>query len=90
VGVWLNRIGTIGSSTEVIAGVPQIIHKIPLDGTVSPTLAELDLAAMFDRLILGPTQYPLVMFETFKVALESAGVTSAANKIFASQIPIRT
>ena len=78
------------TSTKVIAGIPQIVHKIPLDVSVSPELAELDLAAMFDRLIIGPTQYPLVMFETFKTALTAAGVANADSKIFASSIPIRT
>ncbi len=77
-------------STEVIAGVPQIVHKIPLDVTTSPVLTELDLASMFDRLIIGPTQYPLAMYEAFKIALTAAGVADATNKIFASLIPIRT
>lgn len=78
------------SSTEVLAGVPQIIHKIPLDAAVSPMLADLDVAAMFDRLIIGPSPYPLAMYEAFKIALSAAGVADAGNKIFASLIPIRT
>ena len=36
----------ITSSTEVIGGVPQIIFQIPLDKSVSPALAELDLVSM--------------------------------------------
>lgn len=77
-------------STEVIGGVPQIVCKIPLDRSVSPALAELDLAAMFDRLIIGPSPYPLAMYEAFKGALTNAGVADAEKKIFASGIPIRT
>jgi hypothetical protein len=78
------------SSTEVVAGVPQVIHKIPLDGTVSPKLAELDIAAMFDRLIIGPSPYPLAMYEAFRTVLTTAGVADAGSKIFASLIPIRS
>jgi len=44
----------IESSTEVVAGVPQIICKVPLDGTASPLIADLDFAQVFDRLIVGP------------------------------------
>lgn len=38
------------SSTEVVAGVPQIVYKVPLDGSVSPQIADLDFARVFDRL----------------------------------------
>ena len=41
------------SSTEVVWGVPQKIYKIPLDGTVSEAIKDLDLARLFDRLIIG-------------------------------------
>lgn len=78
------------SSTEVIGGVPQIIHKVPLDAAVSPALADLDIATMFDRLIIGPTPYPLAIYEAFKIALSAVGVADAGNRIFASLIPIRT
>jgi len=78
------------SSTEVIAGVPQIVHKIPLDVAVSLVLSELDIAAMFDRLIIGPSPYPQVMYDAFRIALSAAGVADAGSKIVASLIPIRT
>jgi hypothetical protein len=80
----------VEQSAVVIGGVPQMICKIPLDCSVSPALAELDLAAMFDRLIIGPSPYPLAMYEAFKGALTAAGVADAGKKIFASGIPIRT
>lgn len=82
--------GLMEQSTVVIGGVPQMICKIPLDRSASPALAELDLAAMFDRLIIGPSPYPLAMYEAFKAALTSASVADARTKIFASGIPIRT
>lgn len=81
--------GFMEQSTVVVGGIPQTICKIPLDRSVSPALAELDLAAMFDRLIIGPSPYPLAMYEAFKGALTNAGVADAGAKIFASGIPIR-
>jgi hypothetical protein len=78
------------SSTEFVNGVPQLVHKIPLDGNASPHLADLDLAKVFDRLILGPSQFSLAMYQAFVPALVAAGVTDAANRVFISNIPIRT
>jgi hypothetical protein len=80
----------IQASTEIIGGVPQIIYQIPIDKTVSPTLEDLDIAAMFDRLIIGPSPYPLAMHEAFRVALAAVGVVDAGDKIVASGIPIRS
>jgi hypothetical protein len=77
------------TSTEVVGGVPQIVHKIPLDASVDPVLAELDLARMFDRLIIGPSPFPLPIGDAFVDALSKAGVSDAGNRVFASGIPIR-
>jgi hypothetical protein len=77
------------SSTRVIGGVPQIVYEVPLDGTKSPALADLDLFGMLDRVILGPSPYPWVMHLAFVEALKAAGVADANNRVWASGIPIR-
>lgn len=77
-------------SIEVIGGLPQPVHKIPLDVGASPALATLDLAAAFDRLIIGPSPYPWAMFEAFVAALLKGGVSDAAERVFVSEIPIRS
>jgi hypothetical protein len=77
------------SSTEVIAGVPQVVYKIPLDSSVSGYLADLDLVKMFDRLIVGPTPYVWPMYDAFMDALAKAGVADPGTRLFASGIPIR-
>jgi hypothetical protein len=76
-------------STEIVGGIPQIIYKIPLDRAVSDTLADLDLLQIFDRLIIGPSDYPWPMKEAFSDALTKMGVSNAFEKIFNSDIPIR-
>lgn len=80
----------IEASTEVIAGVPQVVCKVPLDVTVSDALADLDLSRLFDRLIIGPSPYPLVMYEAFTDALKKAGVGEAEKRVFTSCIPVRS
>jgi len=78
------------SSIEVINGIPQQIYQIPLDVTVSPALQDLDFAKVFDRLIIGPTSYPLPIYDAFVKTLRASGVTDAETKVFISGIPIRS
>jgi hypothetical protein len=77
-------------SVEVIDGVPQTIYKLPLDASVSPILADLEFSDLFARLIIGPSPYPMVMYEAFVVALKNAGVKEAEKKVCISEIPIRS
>jgi hypothetical protein len=77
------------SATEVIAGVPQVIHKIPLDSSVSPLIADLEFAQVFDRLIVGPTQYPYPICVALAEALKDGGIADAHSRVRFSEIPIR-
>jgi hypothetical protein len=77
------------SSVEIVGGIPQIVYKLPLDESVSDDLRGLDLLRIFDRLIIGPSPYPWVMYEAFVAALLKAGVADAENRVFMSNIPIR-
>jgi hypothetical protein len=73
-----------------ISGVPQPVYLLPLDGSISPALADIDFATMFDRLIIGPSPYPWPMYESFSEALSKAGVENAGERVFISGIPIRS
>ena len=64
------------SSIEVVGGIPQIVYKLPLDREKSDVLADLDLARLFDRLIIGPSQFSLPMCESFKKALTARAALS--------------
>lgn len=78
------------SSTEVVQGIPQIVHQIPLDGTISESLADLEFSRIFERLIIGPTQYPGPMAEAFMAELTKVGIGDAKDRLHVSGIPIRT
>jgi hypothetical protein len=69
-----------------------IIHlpKLPLDKAFNPILDDIDFAKLFDRLIIGPSPYPMAMFDAYVEALSNADVAEAAKKIFISGIPIRS
>jgi hypothetical protein len=78
------------SSIEIVGGIPQMIYKLPLDVKFSDVLAELDLARIFDRLIIGPSQFSWSMYEAFTKALTAMGVEQAETRVFTSGIPIRS
>lgn len=80
----------VASSTQVSEGIPQLVYELPLDVTHDPILADLDFPLIFERLIIGPSQYPWAMFEAFVLALVTAGVSDPGKRISNSLIPIRT
>jgi hypothetical protein len=85
-----NASALMETATEAIGGVPQIIHKIPLDRGISEDLADIDVAQIFDRLIIGPSMYAVPMHEAFVRALTEKGVPDAAQRVVVSGIPIRS
>ena len=74
---------------ESVSGVPQHVYKIPLDRTVSPAIAELDISQLLHHVIIGPSPYPWVVYQAFVDELAKAGIANAAGKVFISDIPIR-
>jgi hypothetical protein len=80
----------IDSSIETIGGVPQAVYRLPLDAKLAAALADLDLYRMLDRVIIGPSFYPWVMYDAFVKALSKGGLTDAHNRVVSSDIPIRS
>jgi len=80
----------IEKSVETIAGVPQVVYKIPLENNEDLEITGLDLAEIIDKVLIGPTQYPLAIFDAFCIAMNEAGIDEHASKITISDIPLRT
>jgi hypothetical protein len=76
-------------STKVLSGIPQTVYEFPIDKTVCDELSGLDLSLIFDRLIIGPSPYPWVIYEAFVNALSDAGIENAHERVFTSGIPLR-
>lgn len=77
-------------AVRVIEGVPQVIYSLPLDANAVPEVGDLDFKKIFDRVIIGPTQYPVAMYNAFVEKLEQAGVPDARERVVTSKIPLRT
>ena len=76
-------------ATETVGGIPQIVYKIPFDKRASNALAGLDFEAIFDKVIIGPSQYPWAISQAFVGELTAAGIQDAATRVNVSGIPIR-
>jgi hypothetical protein len=85
-----NASSVMKTSVEIIGGVPQVIHKIPLSGGPPPELARLSIPGLLDRVIIGASAYPWAMYEAFTAALTEAGVPNAGERVLISGIPIRS
>jgi hypothetical protein len=80
----------VKQSTEVISIMHHIVYKIPLEENPDQGVVGAGLPALVERIIIGPSVYPVPMRMAFADALEKAGVPDAATKVVASNIPIRS
>ena len=50
----------------------------------------MEFSDLIDKVIIGPTQYPVVLYDAFEIALLKSGVEDISNRIVVSDIPLRT
>lgn len=74
---------------EVVGNVPQPVFKIPLQNVPEEGLFGLAIPELLDRVIIGPTEYPNAVRESFIDLLEQAGVPGPEKRVFVSDIPLR-
>lgn len=77
------------SEIETVNGIPQYIKKIPLTYEKKSSENGFSINEILDHIIIGPTQYGLVLFETFYELLSDIGIESPESKIVLSDIPYR-
>lgn len=85
----MDRSDTIQSAVECISGVPQVIEKIPLINDLEKGLDRADLDNLLHQLIIGPSEFPLVLYDAFERALTAKNVKDASSRISVSFIPLR-
>jgi hypothetical protein len=78
-------------STEIVSinGTPQSICKIQLRDAPEEGLFGLELHELIDRVIIGPTRFPVGIYDALVAVLTDAGIQNAASKIIVSDIPLR-
>ncbi len=75
---------------ETINGFPQEVYKVPFKNDPDKGVVNIEPDELIDRIIIGPTQYPLPLYKAFVKILENAGVKDAGVKVFISDIPLRS
>jgi DUF2971 family protein len=81
---------TLTSSIETISGVPQLVYRFPLRDQPEVGLIGLEIPALVDRVIIGPSNFPVPVLNAIVASLAEAGVKDAAKKVVVSNIPLRT
>jgi hypothetical protein len=79
----------ISEHVETIGGIPQIVQKIPLKHDPDSGLFNANIENLIDKIIVGPSEYPIILSEAFVAELEKNGVADAASKVVISYIPLR-
>lgn len=77
------------SSVEVIRGVPQTVYKAPLADVPDEGFVGASIPRLINRVIVGPSQFPGVVWKAVHAELVAAGVPDAHDKISVSGIPLR-
>jgi hypothetical protein len=75
---------------ETINGIPQCVYKIPLEDNQMENVVGLTIPSLIEKVIIGPTGYPLSLYNAFTLALEKAGVENPETRVIVSGIPLRT
>jgi hypothetical protein len=75
--------------TATVNGVPQHILLIPLKNN-PPSLVGIEPAELLDRVIIGPTAYPMAVYNAYVAGLKEVGVVDASSKVKISFLPLRT
>ncbi len=79
----------VSKIVENCRGEPQIIYKLPLTSKSHDLQIGLGLGEILDKIIIGPCENPLAIWEALVHLLNEEGIEDAEQKVFASNIPIR-
>jgi len=80
----------IRKSYAIVRDVPQEVYEIPLLNDPDNGLHSADIPSILNRLIIGPTAYPMTLHQTFASLLADAGVQNPTERLWVSEIPLRT
>lgn len=79
----------ISHCIETINGIPQAIYQIPLEENPKEDVIGVAIPKLVERIIIGPSKYPIPMYQAFTAELRKAGVENLESKVIISDIPLR-
>lgn len=79
----------ISDHVEAISGIPQIVLKIPLQHNEEVGLHHADIPSLVHKVLIGPSDFPMTLFQAFQQLLRDAGDQKADEKVEVTYIPLR-
>lgn len=76
-------------NVEIVHGVPQVVYKFPFQDCLADGIVGVEIPALLEEIIIGPTESVNVIGDALRLTLEDAGVQDASNRIKVSNIPLR-
>ena len=73
-----------------VNGIPQRLYKVPFVDHADDGLVGMTISAILWRVIIGPTQHPMMMADAIMSAMRKAGVENSHERVRFSGIPLRT
>lgn len=70
-------------------GHPQRVYQLPLIEPDPNAPIGIEIPALLNRVILGPSEYPEALRDAFVELLTTAGLANAEEHVVCSGIPIR-
>ena len=86
----IERSPVIEEAVEAIGGLPQLVQKIPLKHDPSVGLHGADVPSLLRSIIIGPSEFPLVIRDALIAAMREAQVEMPEEKVSISWIPLRS
>lgn len=77
----------IRHTTTSIRGIPQVICEVPLNNAIGLNMPELDIGNIFERIVIGPCEYPDQIRMALLKAFADHGVDAPEMQV--SNIPLR-
>ncbi|MEZ5853132.1 MAG: DUF2971 domain-containing protein [Hyphomicrobiaceae bacterium] len=74
----------------VLSGLPQRVYPLPLKDFAGDGIRGVPLNELVDRVLVGPTQFPVAASEAIIHELSEAEVVDARKRVFVTDIPLRT
>ncbi|MDX0928362.1 DUF2971 domain-containing protein [Sinorhizobium medicae] len=86
----LDEQGALSLDVETINGIPQPVYKILLKDHHESGMTGISIPDFLEHVIIGPTEFPIPVWDAIVIELEKAGVKDAEKKVSYSGIPLRT
>lgn len=81
--------GKMIKATETIRNRPQVVYKLPLKSYPEEGVVGASVHELLHRIVIGPMQEPMQVWEAFVALLEELKIESPEQKVVISDIPFR-